>query len=165
MTVRFRASLAGCVALAVLAGCASRKSAADLRGEESVLPTSLPGMSIPLDVREFDVVPADNGARGVFLKLSRLPSGVTHRLESGPTRIVLDIAGPTGTESAEEVFPANDTLVTHVIISRQMGSLQVVLDLDTPEAPTYDVLPMADWILVRIKPANAPRKPWTHRAS
>jgi hypothetical protein len=165
MTVRRCISVAGGIALAMLSGCSSHKPAADLRGEESVLPTSLPGMSIPLDVREFEVVPADNGSRGVFVKLSRLPSGVTHHLESGPTRIVLDITGPTGTESAEEVFPANDTLVTHVIISRQMGSMQVVLDLDTAEAPTYDVLPMADWILVRIKPADAPRKPWTQRAS
>ncbi|MEO8603556.1 MAG: AMIN domain-containing protein [bacterium] len=164
MTVRPRAPLICCVALAILASCASRKPAADLNGEESVLPTSLPGMSIPLDVREFEVVPAENGARGVFIKLSRLPSGVTHRLESGPTRIVLDIAGPTGTESAEEVFPANDSLVTHIHLARQMGSLQIVLDLDTAEAPTYDVLPMADWVMVRIKPAGAPR-PWTHRAS
>jgi len=155
---------AGCLALALLVGCASHKSATDLKGEESALPTHLPGMSIPLDVREFDVVPAENGSRGVFLKLSRLPSGVTHRAESNPTRIILEISGPTGTESGEEIFPSNDSLVTNIGLSRKMNGLQVVLNLDTTEMPAYDVLPMADWILVRIKP-DTPTKPWSHRAS
>ena len=36
----------------------------ELRGEPSVLPESLPGMSIPLDVQEFDVAVGDDGYRG-----------------------------------------------------------------------------------------------------
>jgi hypothetical protein len=30
--------------------------------------------------------------------------------------------------------------------------------------PEYQVLPMADWVLVRIKPSGT-RRPWAHRAS
>jgi len=161
---RPRRTLVAVAAVLTLAGCASRQVATDLEGEESVLPASMPGASIPLDVREFEVVPAANGARGVFLKLSRLPSGVTHRSENGPARIILDITGPTGTESPVEIFPANDDLVTHVSLARQMGSLQVVLELRGDHPPAYEVLPMADWILVRLKPAGASR-PWSHRAS
>jgi len=163
MFARHCAGLAHVALLALLAGCASRQ-ADDLKGEESVLPHSMPGASIPLDVREFEVVPAENGARGVFLKLSRLPSGVSHRSETNPARIILEIVGPTGTESGDETFPANDSLVTHFTLSRQMDSLLVVLDLQGDEPPAYDVLPMADWILVRIKPSGKPR-PWSHRAS
>ena len=164
MTIAARRRLAALFVLVTLAGCSSRQSSSDLKGEESVLPTSLPGTSIPLDVREFEVVPADNGARGVFLKLSRLPGAVTHRSENGPPRIILDIAGPTGTASADEAYPANDSLVTQVTMSRQMNSLQVVLDLAGDDVPAYEVLPMADWILVRIKPSGQ-RSRWSHRAS
>ncbi|MDX2166875.1 MAG: hypothetical protein SF182_07420 [Deltaproteobacteria bacterium] len=165
MIVRSHRRLAALLLLATLAACSSRQKSTDLQNEESVLPKSIPGTTIPLDVREFEVVPAGaNGARGVFLKLSRLPTGVTHRSENGPARIVLDIAGPTGTESPVEVYPANDTLVTHVTMARQMDSLQVVLELDTDETPAYEVLPMADWILVRIKPTGGSR-PWAHRTT
>lgn len=152
------------VALLTAAGCASRQTSTDLRGEESALPTAITGMAIPLDLREFEVVPAANGARGVFLKLSRLPTGVTHRSEEGPVRIVLDISGPTGAESPLEVFPAHDDLVTHITYSRQLGSMQVVLELAGSSVPAYEVLPMAEWILVRLKPAGGSR-PWSHRAS
>src|ERR1041385_2844926 len=65
---------------------------------------SLSTLSAPLDVREYNVAKAD-GARGVFLKLSRLPDSVTHRSESHPARIIVEIAGPTGVETPEEVFP------------------------------------------------------------
>jgi hypothetical protein len=164
MTVRSYCRIAALLLAASLAACSSRQTSNDLKDEESVLPYSMPGASIPLDIREFEVVPAANGARGVFLKLSRLPGDITHRSENGPARIVIDIAGPTGTESAPEAFPANDTLVTQVTMSRQMNSMQIVLDLEGDEPPPYDVLPMADWILVRIKSTGEPRR-WSHRAS
>ena len=120
---------------------------------------------MPLDLREFDVAQADGGYRGVFLKLSRLPSSVVATSQTEPARIIVDIQGPTGTETAEEVFPAGDTLVTHVAVSRQIGWLRVVLDLQSDELPEYAVYPMADWVLVRIKPANVKPRPWAHRAS
>ena len=160
---RLRAATAGALAALALAGCASHKGSKDLAGEPSAIPASA-GESIPLDVREFDVVTGEGGFRGVFLKLSRLPTGVTHHSESAPPRIVLDIAGPTGSETAPEAYPGGDELVTQVQMARQLGVLQVVLDLSGDAVPEYEVLPMADWVLVRIKPSGT-RRPWAHRAS
>ena len=71
--------------------------------------------------------------------------------------------GPTGTESAEEVFPGGDSLVTHVGVSRSYGWLRVVLDLDADQLPEYAVFPMADWVMVRIKPFEGRSVPWAHR--
>ena len=156
-----RAAVLAALAALALAGCASHGSN-ELAGEESAL--KLPDATVPLDVREFDIVTGDGGWRGVFLKLSRLPTGVTHRSESAPPRIILDIAGPTGSETAPETYPGGDDLVTQVQFARQLNALQVVLDLAGDEVPTYEVLPMADWVLVRIKPSGS-RKPWAHRAS
>ena len=160
---RLRVATVGALAALALAGCASRKGSKDLAGEPSAIPANA-GESIPLDVREFDVATGEGGFRGVFLKLSRLPTGVTHHSESSPPRIVLDIAGPTGTETAPETYPGGDELVTQVQLARQPGVLQVVLDLSGDDVPEYQVLPMADWVLVRIK-SSGPRKPWAHRAS
>ena len=160
---RLRAATVAALAAIALAGCASHGSK-DLAGEESAMPAHLPDAAIPLDVREFDIVAGDGGFRGVFLKLSRLPTGVTHHSESAPPRIVLNIAGPTGSETAPESYPGGDDLVTQVQFARQIGVLQVVLDLAGDEVPQYEVLPMADWVLVRIKSSGA-RRPWAHRAS
>jgi len=156
--------LMGALALAAVAGCASRTPSGELRGEQSVLPESLPGLSIPLDVQEFDVAVGDDGYRGVFIKLSRLPTGVTHSAQSDPTRIVITIAGATGSEAPPETFAANDEVVSKFMVARRLGYVQVVLDLSTEGVPEYEVLPMADWVLVRIKPGNT-KRPWAHRAS
>jgi hypothetical protein len=160
---RLPAAAVGVLAAFALAGCASRKASHDLAGEPAAIPDSL-GETVPLDVREFDVVSGEGGFRGVFLKLSRLPTGVTHHSESAPPRIVLDITGPTGAETTPETYPGGDELVTQVQLARQTGKLQVVLDLSGDDVPEYEVLPMADWVLVRIKPSGT-RRPWAHRAS
>lgn len=151
------------LAALLVAGCSSRSSK-DLAGEAGALPYSLPGAAIPLDVREFDVVYGEGGFRGVFLKLSRLPSGVTHTTATDPPRIILDIAGPTGSESPPEAFAAGDDLVTQIQLARRIGAVQVVLELAGESVPEYEVLPMADWVLVRLKPSG-PRRPWAHRRS
>ncbi|MGD9764345.1 MAG: hypothetical protein AB7V27_11565 [Candidatus Binatia bacterium] len=154
----------GLFALA-LSGCSTRAGSEGRKPDAGARPASIPGMSIPLDVREFEVVTADGGHRGVFLKLSRLPTAVTHRSESSPARIVLSIAGPTGTEAPAVSFPAGDSLVTQMELTRQADALQVVLDLAADEPPDYEVLPMADWLLVRIKPPAGTKRPWAHRGS
>lgn len=159
----FRVAAPLALAALALAACSSHGSK-DLAGEPSAMLANLPDAAVPLDVREFDVVSGDGGWRGVFLKLSRLPSGVTYRSESAPPRIVLDIAGPTGSETAPETFPGGDDVVAQVQLARQVGVLQVVLELAGDEVPSYEVFPMADWIMVRIKPSGA-RRPWAHRAS
>lgn len=162
--MRYRATVLAGALLIGLGGCSMYDSSNGRKNKESVLPASLPNVSVPLDVREFDVVTADGGARGVFLKLSRLPGAVTHHSESDPARIVLNIAGPTGTDSPAESFPSGDALVTSMQVSRQAGALQVVLDIAAEAPPDYEVLPMADWVLVRIRPTSA-KRPWAQRAS
>jgi hypothetical protein len=153
------------VAATGLTGCVARKPAAEELGtDESVLPASIPGSATPLDLREFEVVDSEGGYRGVFLKLSRLPSAVTHSSANEPARVEIDIQGPTGTQSAEEVFPAGDTLITRMRVSRDPGLLRVVLDLEGDRVPEYAVYPMADWIMIRFK-LERQERPWAHRAS
>lgn len=160
---RFRAAVTGALAALALAGCASKNVSKDLAGEPAAIPAAI-GDNIPLDVREFDVVSGEGGFRGVFLKLSRLPTGVTSSSGSAPPRIVLNITGPTDATSAPESYPSGDDLVTQIQLARQTGLLQVVLDIAGDDVPEYDVLPMADWVMVRIKPSGT-RRPWAHRAS
>ena len=148
----------------VLDGCASRKPPPDVLGAKDPN-LGLSDYSVPLDLREFEVESTEAGYRGVFLKLSRLPSAVTATSQSDPPRIIVDISGPTGTESPEEVFPGGDTMVSHVGVSRSAGNLRVILELQTEKVPEYGVYPMADWVVVRIKPLDVQRRPWAHRAS
>ncbi len=153
----------GLAAAAFAAGCSAKRAPTDELGTKDL--ESIPGYSVPLDLREFEVATTDGGYRGVFLKLSRLPTSVQATSQSDPARIIVDIQGPTGTESPEEVFPGGDTLVTHVAVSRQLGWLRVILDLQSDTAPEYAVYPMADWVVVRIKPTTVRPRPWAHGAS
>ena len=156
----------GVAAAALIAGCSTKRAGQDeLGAKEAKLPDSLTQYSAPLDLSEFDVQASEDGQRGVFLKLSRLPSSVTATSETDPPRIVLDIQGPTGTQTSQEVFPAGDTVVTHIGVSRTPGWLRVVLDLQAGVEPTFAVYPMADWVVVRIKSPTAKPRPWAHRAS
>jgi hypothetical protein len=163
---RTRALLFGALATCLLlGGCSSRKTkSGDALGAKDVNP-ALTEYSVPLDLREFNVESTDSGYRGVFLKLSRLPTAVSATAQSDPPRIIVDIRGPTGTESPEEVFPGGDTMVSHVGVSRTDGNLRIILDLQSDELPEYGVYPMADWVVVRIKPTNLKPRPWAHRAS
>jgi hypothetical protein len=111
------------------------------------------GLSVPLDVRQFEVVTAD-GYRGVFLKLSRLPDSIDYYSESNPNRIVVDVKGPTGAEMPEESYPGQDTLVSQFRILRQFGTLRIALELQGDELPAYSVHLMADWIMIRIAPTK-----------
>lgn len=151
--------------VALLGGCATKQPGDELGAKDTNVLSGLADYSAPLDLREFDVAEAEGGYRGVFLKLSRLPTSVVSTSQSDPPRIILDIQGPTGAESPEEVFPASDSLVTHVAVSRHVGWLRVILDLQGTETPEFGVYPMADWVVVRIKPLNVQKRPWAHRAS
>src|SRR5499425_1769612 len=130
----------GLAVAALVAGCASRRRSSDeLGAKEAAVPPSIANYSEPLDLREFEVEAAEGGYRGVFLKLSRLPTGVSATAESNPVRIIVDIQGPTGADSPWETFPGGDTLITHVGVARHMNGLRVVLDLAGNELPEYTV--------------------------
>lgn len=111
-------------------------------------------LAAPLDLVHFEVVSSGAGYRGVFLRLSRFPESIQATHTSKPARIVLDIYGPTGTESAAESFPGGDQVVTQVHVSREIGRLRVVLDLAGSSPPSYTVHRMADWIMLRMQPAG-----------
>lgn len=148
------------------AGCAARTrgSSDDLGAKDAAIPDSLANYSVPLDLTEFDIDTTTGGARGVFLKFSRLPSGVSATAQSSPAQIILDVQGPTGGESPEELFPGGDSLVTRVGVSRHVGGLRIVLHLASDELPEYSVYPMADWVMVRIRPLHPRTVPWAHQS-
>ena len=138
-------------ALSVLllsAGCASRSKVG-----EPLPASTFAELSVPLNLVEFNVAGTPH-ARGVFLKLSRLPDSLTHRWENNPARIILEIAGPTGEESPQEVFPAGDDLVTRLEVSRTFGVLRVIIDLHGEEVPQYTVHQMADYVMVRLNTSS-----------
>ena len=134
--------------LLVTTGCAGRSHVA-----EPLPASTFAELSVPLNLVEFNVAGTSQG-RGVFLKLSRLPDSLTHRWESNPPRIILEIAGPTGEESAPEVIPAGDDLVTRLEVSRTFGVLRIIIDLRSQEVPEYTVHQMADYVMVRLKTAS-----------
>src|SRR4051794_30583493 len=95
---RMRGRLFGALAMfLLLGGCSGHKSPDVLGAKDPNL--GLADYAVPLDLREFDVESTESGYRGVFLKLSRLPTAVSATAQSDPPRIVVDIRGPTGTES------------------------------------------------------------------
>ena len=142
----------GVAATAMLAGCSSKQAQKDeLGAKDSVLPESLANYSAPLDLSEFDVTTSDDGQRGVFLKLSRLPTGVTVTSLKSPRRALSStFRDRPARRPQKKVFPAGDTMVTHIGVSRTPGWLRVVLDLQGTGDPTFAVYPMADWVVVRI---------------
>jgi hypothetical protein len=139
------------VLLVMLPACTVREGPPPLASQDLV---EVPAPSVPLEVRDFEVVQAD-GTRGVLIKLSRLPDGVRHHAENAPARIVLEVKGPTRDEAPEEAFPSEDALVSSLRVSRQLGTLRVTLDLRGETAPAYSVHPMADWILIRLATPGA----------
>ena len=140
-----------CSLASAVGGCSQR-----LPLEEAGASATSPdfdSLAAPLDLKSFEVVSSGSGHRGVFLRLTRFPEAIAHSDHSGPARIVIDIQGPTGVESPEESYPGGDSVVSTVRVSRQPGTLRVVLDLVGDDAPAYTVHRMADYIMVRIRPS------------
>ena len=123
--------------------------------------------SIGIDVSKAKLDWAE-GSTGEIHEVWNQPRAIRQladRLEKlDPARIVIDIQGPTGTESPEEQFPGGDSLVTHVGVSKQVGAIRIVLELAVDDPPEFTVFPMADWVLVRIKPVSPHKHPWAHDA-
>ena len=67
----------------------------------------------------------------------------------------MEVKGPTGQESPEQFYPGNDPYVTYVRVTVSYGLVRVVMDLNSANAPPYQVQPMADWIMVRLGTATA----------
>jgi len=148
---------AGLVLLAALYSCSAKQKTGPGEDTEATR-AALATLEAPLDIQGFQVVNAD-GHKSVFFKLSRLPDGVESYGESDPARIVIDIKGPTGQEVPEQFFPGKDNFVSYVRISSRYGAVRIVLDLQAANPPPFTVLPMADWLMVRLGPAQTSLAP------
>jgi len=146
LVARASAGVFACLLAVMAAGCGAKKEAPPSIADLQVL-------ALPLDVREVQLAGAE-GSRGIFLRLTRFPEGVSHRAMDGPPRLVVDIKGPTGTQG-EEDLPGKDDLVSRLRVQRDFGVLRILVDLQGDHVPEYSVHPMADWIMIRFK---APRR-------
>ncbi|HVN86490.1 MAG TPA: hypothetical protein VMW17_16770 [Candidatus Binatia bacterium] len=134
---------------ATLAGC-TRKHAplSGGLGDNSKDGNLLGGVMIPLVVRSVDISAAGE-QRGVFFKLSRVPTGVMSSTDSNPARVLIEVDGPsTGEDLPVETYPGADQLVTQIEMSRTNGRLHLVLELSTDEPPPHHVTQMADYVVV-----------------
>lgn len=144
-------ALSGVLFLMLLASCSSHARIED--GTEANASLGLEKLSVPLDLQEVEIGEG-RGYRGIFLKLTRLPDSVSYSSASDPARIILEIKGPTGTHSPEERIPSGDEFASGVRVSRDLGLLRVVVDLQADDPPVYSVHNMADWIMIRLGPPS-----------
>lgn len=113
-----------------------------------------PELSVPLKLREMQVVPVD-GRRSAVFKFSRLPDGVEYRTQDDPPRLVLEVKGPTGSEGETTTLPGRDTLISQVHLTPRYGGLELVLEFQGDRVPEYEVRQMADWVVVTLTPAGS----------
>jgi hypothetical protein len=139
----FRSIAAIAVALA-LAGCTTEKQ------PELLTPQQYAELSVPLDIREFRTV-NDSGTQAIFIKLSRLPDGIDHHVESASGTIVLDIRGPAGPETVDEESLQAPPPLSRIRVGRGPRVLRLSLDLERGEVPPYSVHLLSDWVMVRLE--------------
>jgi hypothetical protein len=138
--------LQGIVTIAValaIAGCASHSE------PELLTPEQFAELSVPLDVRELRITDGW-GKQAIFIKLSRLPDGVSHHTQATPASIILDIGGPVGASTIDEEALEADSPLTRVRVERAPNTLRLFLDLERGEVPPYTVHVLSDWIMVRL---------------
>lgn len=105
----------------------------------------------PLLLRQLQVLPTDEGARAVLLRLSRPPEGVRYSAGSRPARLVIEaMAADAGGDLPERQMPQDSAALRAVRVGRKNGVLKIVLEFSGEEPPPYSVREMADWILVRL---------------
>lgn len=139
----FRGIVAVAVALAI-AGCTAQSQ------PEILTPEQFAELSVPLDIREYRTVNG-SGTQAVFIKLSRLPNGVDHHVESASASIVLDVKGPAGPATVDEESLQGTTPLARIRVARGPNVLRLSLDMERGEVPPYSVHLLADWIMVRLE--------------
>jgi hypothetical protein len=138
---RWPLAFAALASVVVFAGC----SASILR------PTAAPtGEDAPVTLRDLQIDNTD-GHRTVLLRLSRVPTAVRHSSSRNPAEITVEAWGPLGDgDFPERNLPQSDDQIRSVRVSRNKGTLTVVLDLQGNQPPPYSVHEMADWIMIRL---------------
>ncbi len=152
-----RAGAIGCVTT-VLAACAPPQASLDdgapreravVESSEEVTNVGVAAADAPADVlliRELKVID-DNGQTGVFAKLNRAPDEVTHVMLSNPTRLLIEMRGPTGENIVAERYAVDNPLVSQVQVGSDSGTVRVTLLLKGDTAPVSSVDDLKDTII------------------
>ena len=101
----------------------------------------------PLAVREVRLV-EDNGQQGVFVKLTRPAAGVSHFTLDHPTRLVIDMEGPTTSGTTARRFPVDNPVIDSMRLGSADGKLRLTLGLRGAEVPPYTVDSLSDTLVV-----------------
>ncbi|MFI5394752.1 MAG: type IV pilus secretin PilQ [Candidatus Binatia bacterium] len=149
--------------VAVLAGCARRVVTSEEAVSSAVAPvgageqgelteTALApavgaSATAALDVREIKLI-EDNGQHGLFVKLNRAPSGVTHHALTQPNRLVVEIAGGDGEgETSAQKYTVNDPVIHEIRVARHEGKIRLTLGLRGDTVPTCTVDSLNDTVV------------------
>ncbi len=167
--VDVRAIVAGLAAL--LAACAPPQPGLDdevpreqavVEDREDVTHVSVaeaPGIDADvLLIRELKIID-DNGQQGVFAKLNRAPQDVSHVLLTNPTRLLIEISGPTGENVVAERYAVDNPLVSQVQIGADAGKTRLTLLLKGDQAPVYSVDDLKDTIVAFIGEPRGTEEP------
>lgn len=147
--------------MALLSACAPPSATLDdgtprqravIESEEEV--TSVDVAAAPDDadvllVRELKIID-DNGQQGVFAKLNRPPQDVSHMMLTNPTRLLIEITGPTGENVVAERYAVENPLVSQVQIGSDPDKIRLTLVLRGEQAPVYSVDDLKDTIVAFI---------------
>jgi type IV pilus assembly protein PilQ len=142
-------------AAATLMGCAPPPATLDAStprenvvGKEEVTNVSTaaaPDASVLL-IRELKIID-DNGQQGVFAKLSRPPTEVSHVLLANPNRLVIEMTGPMSQNIVAERYAVENELVEQVHVASDDGKIRITLLLRGETPPSYTVDDINDSIV------------------
>ncbi|MEO8603582.1 MAG: type IV pilus secretin PilQ [bacterium] len=108
-----------------------------------------PGDADVLLIRELKIID-DNGQQGVFAKLNRPPTDVSHVLLSNPNRLLIELSGPTGENIVAERYALDNPLIEQVQVGSDGGKIRLTLLLKGTAAPTVSVDDLKDTIVAFI---------------
>lgn len=101
----------------------------------------------PLAVREIRVV-EDNGQEGMFVKLSRPASTVSHFTLDRPTRLVIDLDGAATDDVAAQRFAVANPVIDSIRVGHAHGKLRFTLAVRGAAVPAYSVDALGDTLVV-----------------
>ncbi|HEX7408234.1 MAG TPA: type IV pilus secretin PilQ [Candidatus Binatia bacterium] len=148
------ATLTGCVRRGVTSeeAVSPAVSSVEAGAQGELTETALPQAAgapaaAALDVREIKLI-EDNGQHGLFVKLNRAPSGVTHYALAQPNRLVIEVAGADGEgETSAQKYAVNDPVINEVRVARHEGKIRLTLGLRGDTVPTCTVDSLNDTVI------------------
>jgi type IV pilus assembly protein PilQ len=124
----------------------------------------------PTDIREIKLI-EDNGQHGLFVKLSRVPDGVTHYALSQPSRLVIEMGGAAAVgETGVQKYPVQDSVIHEIRVARHAGKIRLTVELRGDTMPTPSVDSLNDTVIAFLGEPTGGTQPireqvvFTHRA-